>query len=144
MAQCRGKFFFFNTNEIYSRQSCLKTDKLKEKSEPFDPFSEGVRWFCYVMGAFYWAGLDSLVHWDKMIILNQCRVVLRDHLWSMMEYFSPDRSGLFKVDNAPIHRVLNGMKRMMWFICFDLQSHHIATQLNTSGRFWTIVSDSTL
>lgn len=44
-----------------------------------------------------------------MIILNQCKVVLRDHLWSVMDYFSP---GLSKVGSAPIHRALNGMNML--------------------------------
>lgn len=36
--------------------------------------------------------------------------------------------------------VLMRMK-MMWIICYGLHSHHIATQLNSNGRFWSDVLD---
>ncbi len=66
-----------------------------------------VRGFCgsvMLWGAFCWHGLGSLVPLEGRVTADQYKVVLSDHLYPVMKHFYPDGSGLFKDDNAPIHR----------------------------------------
>ncbi len=54
-------------------------------------------------GAFCRHGLGPLVLLEGRVTANQCKVILSDHLLSMMKHFYPDGSGLSQDDNAPVH-----------------------------------------
>lgn len=56
---------------------------------------------CY-RGHFVWHGLGPLIPF-KGRATAQCKVVLSDHLYTVIKHFYRDASGFFQDDNAPIH-----------------------------------------
>lgn len=47
-------------------------------------------------------GLGPLIRLEGRVAANQYKVILSDHLYTVMKHFYPDRSGLFQDDNAHI------------------------------------------
>lgn len=59
------------------------------KDEALDLSSDG-NWLTYASGDFHWQSLDSLVLSIGKVTVNQCKVVLSHHLYSVTKPFHSD------------------------------------------------------
>lgn len=125
----------------YSRQvgECTKRTV---QAWVLDPYSKGTP-VALLCGAFCWHDMCSLI-----CLWGGGKVVLSDHLYSMMKHFYSNGSASRmtmppSIEHVGLLIVLMSMK-IMWITCYGLRSHQISTQLNTYRRFWINVLHSAL
>ncbi len=128
----------------------LHTDEsqIKGKTWMLDPYSEEIQWLCYAVGGILLAWFGSTC---SLRGKGHCRsiqspcwgisFILWWHIswaWSLPGWQSSHPQG------TRGHWMVLMSVKMMWVMRYGLHSHHISTQLNTYGRFWTDVLDSAL